>query len=440
MTVPAPARRIALWIWLLPAFASAQGTPPPPGPDTGYYQDSTTGTYTEEVPDLLDGTLSAGGDLEEIDRPRGGRFRFPSGLQNWLQRKERWREEYGFSIGGSYQVLGQRYSDSLVDEENSVGQKFTLNLGLELANRGQPNSLEFDMAIEDRRPLETELPPLQAGIAAGSIVPTAATWGEFDLGITQAYLRQDLADNRFQWTVGKVFAPNYINAYPFFDDNRQFLSQTFSTSPTIASPLRGFGAVAAAYPYGYDNLYFLGGVYTARSDDTGFTADDFFSENERFYHIQVGRSALAGSGTPIQARGPMDTDNLSIDFWYRNSLEDGSPRAYGMAFNWNMLINGNLMPFLRGGWSNGWFVDRNLTAGVGWRPCVEYSDLFGIGVGWARPDNEFLDSQTTAEVFYRYHVTPQFAITPNAQVIFDPSLNPAEDSLWTMGLRFRIAF
>lgn len=411
------------------------------GTDANLY-DETTPTYTtpEEKPDLLDGTLSAGGDLEEIERPKSGRFRFPTGFERWLVRKAQWQKEYGFSIAGSYQILGQRYSDSLIDEENSMGSKFTLNLGFAMVHRGQPNEISFDMAIEDRRPIDSELPPLRAGIAAGSIVPTAATWGEFDLGITQAYLRQNLADNRFQWTVGKIFAPNYINAYPFFDDNRQFLSQQFSTNPSIATPLRGFGAVAAAYPYRLDNFYIQAGVFTARSDDTGATIDDFFSEDERFFHIQLGRSVLARSGTPIQARGPMDTDNVSVDFWYRNALEDGSPEAYGMAFNWNYLIGDNLMPFFRGGWSHGWIVDRSFTAGIGWRPFPEYSDLFGIGAGWSRPTNDALDTQTTAEVFYRYHLTPQFAVTPNLQLIFNPSLNPEENRLWTAGLRFRIAF
>ena len=395
---------------------------------------------SREKPDLLDGTLSAGGDLEEIERPKGGHFRFPTNFERWLARKEQWRQAHGFSIGGSYQILGQRYSDSLIDEESAVGSKFTLNLGFAMVHRGQPNEITFDMAIEDRRPLDTELPPLQAGFAAGSIVPTAATWGEFDLGITQAYLRQNLADNRFQWTVGKIFAPNYINAYPFFDDNRQFLSQQFSTSPSIATPLRGFGAVAAVYPEVESNFYIQSGVFTARSDDTGVTIDDFFSEDERFFHIQLGRSVLARSGTPIQARGPMDTDNVSVDFWYRNALENGSPEAYGMAFNWNYLRGENLMPFVRGGWSHGWVVDRSFSAGIGWRPCAEYADLFGIGAGWSRPSNDALDSQTTAEVFYRYHLTPQFAVTPNLQLIFDPSLNPDENRLWTAGLRFRIAF
>ena len=136
-------------------------------------------------------------------------------------------------------------TNSLVDESYAVGQKTTFNFSYDLLNRGSPDALTFDLVVEDRGPIGTELPPLFGGLASGSIVPPAATWGDFDLGITQAYIRQSLFNNHFQYTVGKVFAPNYLNAYPFFDDNRQFLNQTFSTGPTITSPLRGFGAVAA---------------------------------------------------------------------------------------------------------------------------------------------------------------------------------------------------
>ncbi len=56
----------------------------------------------------------------------------------------------------------------------------------------------LDVVVEDRGPIGTDNPPLQAGILAGSIVPTAATWGDFNLGITQLYIRQNLFDNRFR--------------------------------------------------------------------------------------------------------------------------------------------------------------------------------------------------------------------------------------------------
>ena len=81
-------------------------------------------------------------------------------------------------------------------------------------------------------------------------------------------MRQSLYGNRLQYAVGKVFAPNYVDAYPFFDDNRQFLNQNFSTSPTMASALRGFGAVALVYPTD-GGLYVQGGIFTANTRTPG---------------------------------------------------------------------------------------------------------------------------------------------------------------------------
>ena len=391
-------------------------------------------------PNIQDNTLSGKGDLEEDEATVRRPARFPSLLGPWFEWKRQFQQDTGLGIGGSYGIMWQNYSSSLISEHNAVGHKFTLIFDYPLLNRGSPNALWFDVVVEDRRPLGTELVPTLAGIGAGSIVPTAASWVDFSLGFTQFYLRQNLFNNRFQYAIGKLFAPNFINAYPFFDDNRQFFNQTFSVSPTIAAPLRGFGMVGAVFPFENSGFYVQSGIYTANSKDTGFTIDTFFDEREYFYHLDIGWSGLARSAVPINARGPMDTDNFHIILWNKDKQENGPGQADGIAFNANKLIGGNVMVFLRGGWSEGWFTDRHLTTGFGWRPANAPSDLFGVGVGWSRPTNRLLREQYTAEVFYRFHVTPNFAVTPDLQYIKDPALNPTENDLWVAGLRLRLSF
>lgn len=393
----------------------------------------------EKYPDRLDGTLSAEGDLEEDNATRVGHLRFPTTLGPWLRFKDAVNEVTGITFGGSYGILWQNYQESLLGEDNAVGGKFTMNFSKDLLFRGLPNALTFDMAVEARHPLGTDQPPLWSGFSAGSITATAATWGEFDLGITQAYLRQNLLDGRIQYTIGKIFAPNYVNAYPFFDDNRQFLNQNFTTSPTIPVPLRGFGMAGAVYPTD-GGLYISGGMYTPYSSDTGWTIDDFFERNQYFYNVEIGWTSLANTGVPLQARGAMDANNFHITPWYRDELDDGTPEAYGVAFNANYLLQDNVMMFVRGGLSHGWVIDRNLALGFGVQPAKARSDLFGVALGWATPHSEFLPAQYTAELFYRYQLTPQLAITPDAQFIMNPALNPTEDVLWAFGLRSRLTF
>ena len=410
-------------------------------------QDQELETLSEldegQYPDLLDGTLSAEGDLIESESPSSARLRFEGVLGPWNDAKARFRESTGITFGGSAMVLWQNFSDPGLGEEDAVGGKLTLNFSADIANRGGPNPLTLDVAVEARGPLGTENPPLTAGVLAGSLSPTAPTYGDFDLGITQFYIRQNLAGNRFQYAIGKLFAPNFINAYPFFDDNRQFLNQAFSTSPTIPAPLRGFGAVGVWYPT-EGGLYVQGGVFTANSDDTGITVDNFFEDGELFYNVEIGWSGLARTGTPPQARGPMDTNNVHLSFWFKDEQPDASPifqrEAKGVAFNANFMAGENLMWFLRGGISDNFVTERNLTAGIGYRPPGQFSDLFGFGIGWVDPESDRLEAQTVTEAFYRYQVTPNFAITPDIQFISNPTLNPGEDSLTVLGLRARITF
>lgn len=411
-----------------------------------------------EFPDLLDGTLGVSGDLEEDETPRTSITNSQPGLPAWFAFKKRFEERTGINFGGSYGVLVQSYSDTLTGEDLAFGHKFTFNASAALLNKGKPNALTFDIAIEDRRPLGTEFAPLQGGVLAGSGVPTAATWGDFSLGITQAYIRQTVAGGRFQYTIGKIFAPNFVNAYPLFDDNRQFLSLAFSTSPTIAVPLRGAGFVVAAYPGSGNlgNLYVKGGMFTANSDDTGWTVGDFFGRAEHFYFVEVGTSSFARRPIPIHARGPMDRDNMHVTLWYRDPLAPRGPgdifrpqdEAYGIAFNINRMVQDNMMLFLRGGLGTGGFAEMNLSGGMGYRPTSRTADLFGLAIGWTKPDDAqipiplpfALRDQATAEVFYRLAITPNFAFTPVYQLVVNPSLNPGAETLNVLSMRARLAF
>jgi porin len=51
-----------------------------------------------------------------------------------------------------------------------------------------------------------------------------------------------------------------------------------------------------------------------------------------------------------------------------------------------------------------------------------------------------LDDQYTLELFYRWQLTPRFALTGDYQYLQDPALNPYEDSvhIWTLRGRFAL--
>jgi porin len=439
MLVLALAASVLLSIAPVPGFAESTGAPQAAATPAA----SASASSAETVkPDLLDGSLSAKGELEADEAmappPRA---------------RQRLEENSGITFGASFGFLYQTYSSTTVFGEGFAdGAKFTLNANVPLFNRGKPNEMTFDLAVEARGPIGTVFPPLQAGILAGSGVPTAATWGRFNLGITQGYVRQSLAGNRFQYAVGKLFAPNYVDAYPFFDDNRQFLNLAFSTSPTIASPLRGFGFVTAGFP-GNGNLYLSGGAFTANSSDTGTTIGDFFSRNEHFYFIEGGETSFARRGVPINARGPLDSNNIHITLWYRDALASRgpgdflrpSPEAYGGAFSANYMAGQNVMWFLRAGIGTGSSFGTGAAAGgIGWRPPNAQRDLFGAAIGWTNPMRPMLPvplpqlrAQGTGELFYRIGVMPNIAITPDYQLLYHPTLSPSRNTLSVYSFRAR---
>ena len=91
---------------------------------------------------MLDGTLSGLGDELDNDAPQPSWLRFQSPLQPWLDFKQNvLLRKYGLLIGGSEGILGQEFSDSLINQHDAVGQKFTLNIGQQLLWRGTPNAL-----------------------------------------------------------------------------------------------------------------------------------------------------------------------------------------------------------------------------------------------------------------------------------------------------------
>ena len=111
------------------------------------------------------------------------------------------------------------------------------------------------------------------------------------------------------------------------------------------------------------------------------------------------------------------------------------------------MAGDNLMWFARGGVGKGGFAKANITAGLGWRPTAATANLAGAGFGWSKPEQPDiglplprLRDQFVGEIFYRFHLTPNLAITPDYQLIVQPSLDPTRDTLSVFSIRARIAF
>jgi len=87
-------------------------------------------------------------------------------------------------------------------------------------------------------------------------------------------------------------------------------------------------------------------------------------------------------------------------------------------------------------------VEANWSTSGGIRlvPSEVHLSLFGAGFGWARPSTSALRSQYTAEIFYRYPLYPNFAITPDVQLVMHSSRNPSVNTMWVFGVSGRLTF
>ena len=79
--------------------------------------------------------------------------------------------------------------------------------------------------------------------------------------------------------------------------------------------------------------------------------------------------------------------------------------------------------------------------GVGYQP-VPMRGVVGLGLNWGEPNKVSfgkVDDQFTGELFWRYQLTKQFAVTPSVQYINNPALNPGSNNMWAFGIRARFS-
>jgi len=83
-------------------------------------------------------------------------------------------------------------------------------------------------------------------------------------------------------------------------------------------------------------------------------------------------------------------------------------------------------------------LESTVLTGIGYYDS-NYRDFLAIGFGWGKPSDDSLDDQYTIEMFYRFQLTQNLAITPDIQLLINPVLNPDEDIIAVFGLRGRLS-
>ncbi len=350
------------------------------------------------------------------------------------QWKKKVADRTGFNWSLDYNALFMGVSDSL-GEDNAASGVVRFYGYWDLVNRGEKNKGSLNWKIESRHKY-SDIPPSALGFETGYVGVFEPTFSDQENRLTNLYWKQWFGDGKGAVVAGFLDATDYVDVYLLASPWTGFNNLVFSTGgAAIDLPDDATLGIATGGMI-TEKIYIQAGISDANADPTdpfqGF--DNVANESDFFKWVEVGFS-------PSQDQ--LYFDNIHVTLWHIEERENGTPDGWGINASWQKWIDDTWLPFMRGGYTedSGSLLEKSLTIGVGYQP-VPQRGVIGLGLNWGKPNQttfEGAEEQYTAELFCRYQVTKELAVTPSIQYIKDPALNSDESSLWVYGLRVRVA-
>lgn len=349
--------------------------------------------------------------------------------------KQELKDDVGLSVSFDYTSVVLTADETLGDNIGAGGiarAYGTLDL-FDADNGTLVWKFEHRHAYDDVSPFDFSLGEL------GYVGLQEAPFSDSDFRTQNLYWRQRMNDDRSVLIAGVLDPTDYVDAFALASPWMHFMNLAFSTG-SAAIGLPNDAAVGVAYGTMLgDNFYVIGGITDTNGDPSkpfdGF--DNFFSEGEYFKSVELGY-------TSSQER--IIFDNYHMTLWQKDEQEKaGVPDGWGVAFSASRYIGDQLMPFVRGAYTEdgGSLLQRSISAGLGYQPKT-MAGLFGMGFNWGEPNETTfgtgLADQHALEVFYRADIGKHVAVTGDVQYIVDPALNATEDRIWMFNLRARFVF
>jgi porin len=342
-------------------------------------------------------------------------------------------EKTGFNWSLDYSAAFMGVNNS--PGEDNAGSGMVRFFGFwDLVNRGGPNKGSLNWKVEHRHKY-TDIPVSGLGFESGYVGLFEPPFSDQGTRLTNLYWKQYFAEEKWAAVLGFLDATDFVDVYLLASPWTGFNNFVFSTGSAAMDLPNDAALGVAAGGMVAEKVYIQAGIADANSDPTepfeGF--DSVANESDFFKWIEVGF-------TPKQDK--LYFDNVHVTFWHIDERTNGTPDGWGLNASWQQWINDTWLPFVRGGYAedSGSLLEKSVTVGVGYQP-VPMRGVIGFGFNWGKPNQtsfDGADDQYTTELFWRYQLTTELAVTPSIQHIRDPALNPAESSLWAFGLRVRV--
>ena len=357
-------------------------------------------------------------------------------LDPYFDWKKNLQEKCGISLSVDYSAAYLSANNS--SGEDSAGGGIARFYGSwDLVGRESGNTGAFVWKVEHRHAY-TDVAPSGFGFNLGYVGLIEPPFSGQGLRWTNFYWRQRWKEGKIALFGGFLDATDYVDVYAMASPWTGFLNFAFSTGTlTMAVPNDAtLGAAAGAMIT--KNLFLIGGLVDRNADPTEFWEgfNTFFSENEYFKSIEIGWTT---------AHDQIYLNNTHLTLWHADErVEVGEAEGWGANFSWTRYLHEKWLPFIRTGYADdgGSLMQKSVSLGFGYQPDPG-GDVLGFGFNWGEVNEDTwgpgLSDQLTTELYFRWNISPQFAITPDIQYLKDPALNQEEDSIWVLGLRARLA-
>jgi len=357
-------------------------------------------------------------------------------LKPWVFLTGRLKKDLGLEVGTSYSVLYQ-YSTKTISEQNEndaasgVLEFFGHWNIFHSEDKKNPGFLGFKIKWSHK--IFSDIPPTELDSEIGSLWQTTSTFNKQSLSLDQIWWQQSLFNEKVTFRLGKVDQSDFVDFYMYSSAKRFFLNEAFSQNPTIPFPATGFLGFITVKPN--DIFYILVSLGNLRAEAGKINIKSFFKDRDYFKTLELNFAPLAKK---LGSDG-----NYHIVFWHSDKIEDeGKPSSQGFNINLSKMFADKYGAFIRYGYSDGQFteVKQLLSLGFGISgPLNNPGDFFGVAFAMGEPVDNSLRTQFVFETLYRIQVSPIAQITPDIQLIINPSNNPNEDFLAVLGARLIIS-
>ncbi|MEZ9330011.1 carbohydrate porin [Vibrio breoganii] len=401
----------------------------------------------------------------------GANFEGPDSVENTIAaqkgEQKHWREslaDKGFTFGADYFALGLASPNGATGDDVSASSGVARLYGQwNLVGRDSGNTGSLIWKIEHRHAYSDYAPKDFSGITfqspenIGYVGMIAPAFSDQGFRVTDLNWKQKINGGRGTIQFGWQDVTNYVDTYALASPWTGFTNLAFSTgSGAMGLPDDGILALSAGHMIG-DNFYVVAGIADAngKSDDIFDGFDTAFgSDASYFTTLELGWTA---------SQEQIYTENFHVTLWHmdegsRHSLSSetlsddtviGGESGQGINFSYSTFLTPQLMPFIRGGFSEGdvALYDTSISVGFGYFGLGAPKNNLGFAINWAETNNDTLqseyvgadDNQVTAELYYNMQFGDHFQLTPDVQFIHNPAMSN-EDTALVFGVRGRVFF